>query len=553
MKKFALYGSCVTRDVFNFLDNEIYNPVVTVEFNPIRTLFGKKLNIPSSDIDIDTKFTNRMISYNFSKEVIDILKSVESEYFIFDMTSERMPLQTWSYEGEATTVPVNWGTYCLGKELKNTQKYESLSISNWRMADIEREWQEEIQKFCQIILKKYDSSKIILLSLQQVDSILDRETFCTKSLTINRNEFTVGIDKRELREKQNRIIRQAEKYVLDNIPNCWVIKMPNNVIGNATHHFKEHPLHFHYLYYEYAADAIKLIAKERKEKNREVIQKQLNFLLKRYTEKFTRMNQFVERAGCKKIQYYGCYELLEALRENDTFYLKNPVYNVAMEAILAEPLNITRKELEGKLTDEEQVKFLDDANKICRLSLEYSDAEWLVVDFRSELYGVVNFDNKKVIMDTYYEKLCTILKGSNIRLRSCDNSEQQLVDNFCELLLKKWNPEKIIVIENYYNEKYVNHKLQLKKNVKSIEMNQQLRKIYKMMYKKIANCKVIYKPKNSISFCDDEKYITMDEKMYLKSAVHAMVNGEEVVISQLYRELEVKNEIVKRELKRKMF
>lgn len=41
--------------------------------------------------------------------------------------------------------------------------------------------------------------------------------------------------------------------------------------------------------------------------------------------------------------------------------------------------------------------------------------------------------------------------------------------------------------------------------------------------------------------------------MHLQRSVYAMVNGEESVVKQLYRELEVKNEIVKRELKRKLF
>ena len=40
---FTIYGSCVTRDVFNFLDNEIYYPQVTVEFNPIQTMYAKKI------------------------------------------------------------------------------------------------------------------------------------------------------------------------------------------------------------------------------------------------------------------------------------------------------------------------------------------------------------------------------------------------------------------------------------------------------------------------------------------------------------------------------
>ena len=38
--KFTVYGCCVTRDVFNFLDNEIYTPVLTIGSSPVASVYS---------------------------------------------------------------------------------------------------------------------------------------------------------------------------------------------------------------------------------------------------------------------------------------------------------------------------------------------------------------------------------------------------------------------------------------------------------------------------------------------------------------------------------
>ncbi|MBQ3600385.1 MAG: hypothetical protein II992_04170 [Lachnospiraceae bacterium] len=547
---FTVYGSCVTRDVFNFLDNELYYPNVTVEFNPIQTLFDTKFEIDKEYIDVDSSFTNRMIYYNFSKEAKNVLENSKSDYFIFDMTSERLPLQIWSYSGMETMIPVTWNTYCLGNKLRETEKYRSIEIRNWHLPNADKSWQEHIKMFCESIIQRYEPSKIILLSIEQADLLLAKESFSPKSLTMNRNEFTAGIDKRQLREKQNKIIQQAEKYVQEYIPDCWVIKMPQNVIGNARHHFKEHPLHFDYLYYEYVAEAIKLIAKERTEENRKLIQKELEFLLLRYNEKFTRIRQIIERAEGTHIQYFGSGILYEALKQSNEIFLDNPICDISMAAVLSEPYAVTRKNCEEFLVEGELTDFLDGANKIHRLRLEYSEAKWLVLDIRSEFQGVLKMKDNRVIMDTYFDKIHSLIKCPYDRMQGI--SSPQIINDFCELILRKWKLENIIVIENYYNELCVSEHSHIEKNEKAVEMNTRMKGCFELIYERMGKCKIIHKPDNVLGFTSRNiEWMSMDEKLYFRDALKAIVNGKEDEVTYLYQELAIKNSLLIRGMKKK--
>lgn len=60
--KFAVFGSCVSRDVFNFLDNQSYTVTVTQGGIPLRSMYDRnRLEIDHEDIVISNNYENRMI------------------------------------------------------------------------------------------------------------------------------------------------------------------------------------------------------------------------------------------------------------------------------------------------------------------------------------------------------------------------------------------------------------------------------------------------------------------------------------------------------------
>lgn len=60
--KFAVFGSCVSRDVFSFLDNQSYTVTVTQGGIPLRSMYDRnRLEIDHEDIVISNNYENRMI------------------------------------------------------------------------------------------------------------------------------------------------------------------------------------------------------------------------------------------------------------------------------------------------------------------------------------------------------------------------------------------------------------------------------------------------------------------------------------------------------------
>lgn len=138
--KFAVFGSCVSRDVFNFLDNQSYMVTVTQGGIPLRSMYDRKrLEIDHEDIVISSKYENRMIEQILHKTACENLFASDAEYLFFDLAAERLPLQTWILGDEQSMIPVTWNTYRLGKKLQQNEKYQNLQIKGWHLSDDEKE------------------------------------------------------------------------------------------------------------------------------------------------------------------------------------------------------------------------------------------------------------------------------------------------------------------------------------------------------------------------------------------------------------------------------
>lgn len=555
--RFTIYGCCVTRDIFNFLDNEIYEPTLTIEFNPISALYGKRLEIDKDDICVGSSFENRMIYNCFSKEAITLIKEIDTEYFIFDLAGERLPIQTWSLDGVDTNIPVTWNTYNAGQQLRKMEKYKDLQINNWHLVDSNMEkWKRSIERFCNEIIKKYPPEKIIYISLQQVDSIIDKDFSKILSLTSNEHEIDEGIEKRGLRERQNKIIRMAEKMVLEKIPGCWVISMPSFAMANMNHHFGSHPLHFDYLLYEYYAEALKLIVKCRKEINnwseiKKIVNKNLQFLLTKYSSIMYKQKMILEKPEKTKVQLFGSSGFARVFGKNDKICLKNPICNIAIETLEEEKAIIGKKECNDKLEKKEELALLNDINKKYYDILKYSNAEWIVIDFLGQCIDRIQIewqDKKIQIMDKYsteaYQLLCEKFERGEsgcikkIYWRDLIDLFETKIRSFVDIILTSYKPENIVINEAYYHEYFVDQNLSVfPYDIEIIEKNKYLSRCYQMIYQLIPQCKRINIPGGGISFSKNmPSYITKDEEAYYINCLDVIIEGRMTEIQGLYLE-----------------
>lgn len=279
LKTFTKFGSCVTSDCFNFMDiNQLY-PSYTHTGIPISNILDEaNINILEEDIIADNFFGKKMLQTIFKHEPFSkYLENRQSDYFIFDLADERLPLQEWSQNELSCMVPVMWNTHRTSKNvIEKSENLGGANVRDWHFADRNKEeYKKKIKTYCEVIKSNYKSDRIIYLSIRQAKKFInwDKKELCS----FDDYEYK-GIEKRDFRRIQDEIIAYAENIVLENMPDIWKIEFPANVIADDKHHFGRHTLHFNHLYYEYASDCIKLITGL--ELNNEVMKNKINTGLK---------------------------------------------------------------------------------------------------------------------------------------------------------------------------------------------------------------------------------------------------------------------------------
>lgn len=101
MVTFTKFGSCVSSDLFNFIDIGMYKLIHTYTAINIASL-SESTNIEISDKDIcaDNNFWKKMQKFCFKHgEVSSFFEENGSDYFLFDLCDERLPLQKWEIGG----------------------------------------------------------------------------------------------------------------------------------------------------------------------------------------------------------------------------------------------------------------------------------------------------------------------------------------------------------------------------------------------------------------------------------------------------------------------
>lgn len=284
MVTFTQFGSCVSRDVFNFTRDLDY--VVSHTHNGINIstlLMDNHLSIDDRYIFAENGFWKRMQQFIFKHDVFDeYIKQLNTEYFIFDLAGERLPLQLWKDESGEAKVPVNWQTYNTSLNLKKDSRM-MVSISDWHLADRNKAlYKTDLVNFCKLIKEKYGENKIIYLSVKQADSFLNK--YNNELCSFDDYEGN-GIERKSLRVKQNEVIDFAEKIILNELPKIWIVNFPTNTVADDRHHFGRHTLHFNHFLYEYFSDAVELIVRSNLRQNIDdaQVKKRLDFM-KTYAE-----------------------------------------------------------------------------------------------------------------------------------------------------------------------------------------------------------------------------------------------------------------------------
>lgn len=262
-ESFSCFAGCVTRDVFNFLNKEDYNPLVCLGFSNISAMEFDAFPISIDKLTKGSNYSRRNIVIDLNKTLLQKIDVAQTDWFIFDVISERLPIMQFSakidgitrngYATKTLEFVDNWHELLKSESFSELKKIKDITIDD--LFD-SYDYKKNLEKFCKNILEKYPSEKIIFNEAFLSEYYIDENNILRK---FNYDgDYKIVLDYNNPKVS-NPFLQKVTEYIESLMPGINIIRMPNNNYSDSNHWFGLHPLHFNKNYYKYLADCVKVI------------------------------------------------------------------------------------------------------------------------------------------------------------------------------------------------------------------------------------------------------------------------------------------------------
>lgn len=221
-KKYFILGSCVTRDIFNFIDESEQQVVDYFARTTIPSIVSSPILLEEKDINLNSPFQRRLIMRDFNKSIFNVLENTEFDYLIIDLYDERFDL--FQIEDSFITFSNEFSNSGLEKDF-NGVKVEN-NLKNWEAA-------------CKIFAEK-------LLEVVPIEKIIIHEVYETKKYLEDNKKKKFDI---KMNIRQKNIISKKRYKIFKKMIKAKVVKGRKNLIANPKHQWGLTPIHFVDEYY----------------------------------------------------------------------------------------------------------------------------------------------------------------------------------------------------------------------------------------------------------------------------------------------------------------
>ncbi|WP_186576748.1 DUF6270 domain-containing protein [Aquibacillus kalidii] len=233
MPTIDIFGSCVTRDAFSFIQNEYKINNYFARCSLI-SLYSMPFHINIEEIKLKSKFQQRILYYDLSNYFRSYLQETNSDYLIIDLIDERLGVQKYEDKYITNSTELNRSNLL---ELYNTEicKIDSNYIKCWENSA--RHFIDD--------LKKSPYKKIFLHKSLYVNTYLNKDNI--KVAFDNKNQ--------ESAVKNNGMLRHMYNFLENNYPNLIKIE-PTGFSADANHKWGLSPFHYEVDYYKTFMDKL---------------------------------------------------------------------------------------------------------------------------------------------------------------------------------------------------------------------------------------------------------------------------------------------------------
>ena len=178
-------------------------------------------------------------------------------------------------------------------------------------------------------------------------------------------------------------------------------------------------------------------------------------------------------------------------------------------------------------------------------TIVHGKTDWAIIDMISECTDKLVVEGCGEIMANYGDEIKDLLISKYpqnlVRVQKYNEQSKEIIVNkvkrFAKLLKDKYKPERIIINEAYYHEKYVDAKGEIKEYGQDIlDKNIYLKEIYNLFIELIPGCVVVKMPKG-ISYSEElPGYKTMEEYSYYQRILELILDGKKAEYQGLINE-----------------
>lgn len=256
-KTINIWGCCIARDIFSITNDTEFDVDKYITFSSPVSCTRKKLNflenLDCSTFDLPPS-VKRSVEFDLKKNGIEYLNQSDAEWMLIDIADARLNLVEAIIKNEPILIGTKSAYWSKAEKnvLSHIKTFDPFSKLNyifpWALKD--EELHAAIVKFANMIKAKYSQNKIIFNQVRMIPY------YVSESGNLKTYNKYILIDER------NKIIDKCTRWILEEIPECHVIEMPNEVMGKYNHKWGLSPLHYVDEYYYYALEAVKIIVSE---------------------------------------------------------------------------------------------------------------------------------------------------------------------------------------------------------------------------------------------------------------------------------------------------
>lgn len=232
----SIYGSCVTRDLFEYDKSENLELKQYIARQSIISAVSAPIDLEENQIKLNSNFQKRMVLMDLKKNCFENLKENRSDYLIIDLIDERFPLLFYKNSYCTASNEALHGIEQL-KDLPVKQKIIYKGLLS--IKDESLDCNSIIREFCERIMRIYKPDEIILHRALFVDKY------------INKSGDIVSFSKNYLidNKTKNQVLEYMYDLLVNFIPGIHIINEMPQTVASENHKWGLSPMHYYDDYY----------------------------------------------------------------------------------------------------------------------------------------------------------------------------------------------------------------------------------------------------------------------------------------------------------------